>query len=93
MQKQLSDNPRVNADWTGKPIQGFDYTVDDICAALRPELDLGVEFKFLQLANTVMGEGSWPCPHRYTRFMGHSGGASVGLGRSIGDSCLLDHQE
>ena len=39
--------------------------------ALRPELDLGVEFKFLQLANTFMGEGSWPCPHRYARFMGH----------------------
>jgi hypothetical protein len=40
--------------------------------ALHPEIDLGVEFKFLQLADTFMGEGSWPCPHRYARFMGHT---------------------
>ena len=39
--------------------------------ALHPELDLGVEFKFLQLGDYFMGEGSWPCPHRYARFMGH----------------------
>jgi hypothetical protein len=39
--------------------------------ALRPEIDLGVEFKFLQLGDYFMGEGSWPCPHRYARFMGH----------------------
>jgi hypothetical protein len=37
---------------------------------LHPEIDLGVEFKFLQLGDYFMGEGSWPCPHLYRRFMG-----------------------
>jgi hypothetical protein len=39
--------------------------------ALHPEIDLGIEFKFLQLGDYFMGEGSWPCPHPYARFMGH----------------------
>ncbi|MBU4200373.1 MAG: hypothetical protein KKG09_10100 [Verrucomicrobia bacterium] len=38
--EQLSYNPRVIADWTGKPIDGFDYTVDDICAVIRQTCDL-----------------------------------------------------
>ena len=38
--EQLSYNPRVIADWTGKPIQGFDYTVDDICTVIRQTCDL-----------------------------------------------------
>lgn len=38
--EQLSYNPRVITDWTGKPIQGFDYTVDDICAVIRQTCDL-----------------------------------------------------
>ncbi len=38
--EQLSYNPRVIADWTGKAIQGFDYTVDDICAVIRQTCDL-----------------------------------------------------
>ena len=33
--EQLSYNPRVIADWTGKAVQGFDYTLDDICAVIR----------------------------------------------------------
>jgi len=33
--EQLSYNPGVIADWTGKPIVGFDYTLDDICAVIR----------------------------------------------------------
>jgi hypothetical protein len=38
--EQLSYNPRVIADWTGKRIAGFDYTVDDICAVIRQTCDL-----------------------------------------------------
>lgn len=38
--EQLSYNPRVIADWTIKPIQGFDYTMDDICAVIRQTCDL-----------------------------------------------------
>lgn len=38
--EQLSYNPRVIADWTGKPIEGFGYTVDDICAVIRQTCDL-----------------------------------------------------
>jgi len=38
--EQLSYNPRVIADWTGKVISGFDYTVDDICAVVRQTCDL-----------------------------------------------------
>jgi hypothetical protein len=37
---------------------------------LKPELDLAIELKFLQLGDYFMGEGSWPCPHLYKRFMG-----------------------
>jgi hypothetical protein len=38
---------------------------------LYPEIDLGVEFKFLQIGDYFMGEGSWPCPHLYTSFIGY----------------------
>lgn len=38
--EQLSYNPRVIADWTGKEIWGFDYTLDDICAVIRLTTDL-----------------------------------------------------
>eukprot|EP00825_Cyclidium_porcatum_P052139 TRINITY_DN9787_c0_g1_i2.p4 TRINITY_DN9787_c0_g1~~TRINITY_DN9787_c0_g1_i2.p4 ORF type:complete len:257 (-),score=22.75 TRINITY_DN9787_c0_g1_i2:6-776(-) len=38
--EQLSYNPRVIADWTGKAIEGFDYTVEDICAVIRQTSDL-----------------------------------------------------
>ena len=33
--EQLSYNPRVIADWTGKTVQDFSYTVDDICTVIR----------------------------------------------------------
>ncbi|MFZ2655686.1 MAG: hypothetical protein WAX69_12210 [Victivallales bacterium] len=39
---------------------------------LEPEIDLGVEFKFLAMGDYFMGEGSWPCPRLYADFMGHS---------------------
>lgn len=39
---------------------------------LPPEIDLSVEFKFLQLGDYIMSEGNWPCPPRYAQFMGHS---------------------
>ncbi|MBM3477091.1 MAG: hypothetical protein FJX75_27805 [Armatimonadetes bacterium] len=38
--EQLSYNPRVIADWTGKDIRGFDYTVEDICSVIRQTTDL-----------------------------------------------------
>lgn len=38
--EQLSYNPQVIADWTGREIHGFDYTVDDICAVIRQTCDL-----------------------------------------------------
>ena len=38
--EQLSYNPRVIADWTGQQIDGFNYTVDDICAVIRQTCDL-----------------------------------------------------
>ena len=38
--EQLSYNPRVIADWTGKTIDGFDYTLDDICAVCRQSMDV-----------------------------------------------------
>jgi len=38
--EQLSYNPRVIADWTGKSIRGFDYTIDDICEVIRRTCDL-----------------------------------------------------
>jgi hypothetical protein len=38
--EQLSYNPRVIADWTGKPIVDFNYTVEDICDVIRQTCDL-----------------------------------------------------
>jgi len=38
--EQMSYNPRVIADWTGKVISGFDYSLDDICAVIRQTCDL-----------------------------------------------------
>lgn len=40
--------------------------------SLHSDIDLAIEFKFLQLGDYFMGEGSWPCPHLYSRFMGHA---------------------
>ncbi|MFA6107968.1 MAG: uroporphyrinogen decarboxylase family protein [Candidatus Latescibacterota bacterium] len=38
--EQLSYNPEVIADWTGRAIAGFDYTVADVAAVIRRTLDL-----------------------------------------------------
>lgn len=38
--EQLTWNPRVIADWTGKKINGFDYTRDDVCAVCRLTMDM-----------------------------------------------------
>jgi len=38
--EQLSYNPRVIADWTGKTIHDFDYTLEDICEVCRKTMDL-----------------------------------------------------
>jgi uroporphyrinogen-III decarboxylase len=38
--EQLSFNARVIADWTGKAIEGFNFTYEDICAVIRQTCDL-----------------------------------------------------
>jgi len=40
MLEQLSYNPGVIADWTGKNIQGFDFTLDDVCEVCRKTMDI-----------------------------------------------------
>jgi hypothetical protein len=40
LHEQLSFNPSVIADYTGKSIQGFEYTLDDICAVIRKTMDM-----------------------------------------------------
>ena len=40
LHEQLSYNGRVIADYTGKTIEGFDYTLDDICAVISQTLDM-----------------------------------------------------
>jgi hypothetical protein len=40
--EQLSYNPRVIADWTGRDVQGFDYTIDDICEVIRKTCDIAM---------------------------------------------------
>ena len=37
--EQLSYNPRVIADWTGKDVDGFNYTLDDICEVIRKTME------------------------------------------------------
>lgn len=36
---QVSYNPGVIADWTGRPVQGFNYSLADICEVIRRSLD------------------------------------------------------
>ena len=38
--EQLSYNPDVLSKYTGKPIEGYNYTVDDICEVIRKTADL-----------------------------------------------------
>lgn len=38
--EQLSYNSRVIADWTGKQIEGFEFTIDNICEVIRQTCDL-----------------------------------------------------
>ena len=52
-----------------------------IAETLHPEIDLGIEFKFLQLGDYFMGEGSWPCPPLYARFMGQKNDSWAGTER------------
>jgi len=40
LHEQLSHNPRVIALYTGKKIDGFRYTLDDICAVIARTLDM-----------------------------------------------------
>ena len=40
--EQLSYNPRVISDWTGKKITGFEYTLDDICHVINETCDLAM---------------------------------------------------
>ena len=38
--EQLSYNPRVIADWTGREILGFEYTLEDVCEVCRKTMDV-----------------------------------------------------
>ncbi len=40
LHEQLSYNPSVIALYTGKPVRGFDYTVDDVCEVIRKTMDM-----------------------------------------------------
>jgi hypothetical protein len=40
-----------------------------IAGKFEPELDIAIEFKFMRLGPVFMGEGSWPCPNLYAKFM------------------------
>ena len=40
--EQLSYNPRVIAHYTGRPIKGFEYTLDDICQVIRKTTDIAM---------------------------------------------------
>ena len=40
LHEQLSYNPGVIAMYTGKRIEGFDYTLDDICVAIQATMDM-----------------------------------------------------
>ncbi len=39
LHEQLSFNPGVIADWTGKTVAGFEYALEDICAVIRQTMD------------------------------------------------------
>jgi hypothetical protein len=39
LHEQLSYNPGVIAHYTGRPVYGFDYTYEEICAVIRRTLD------------------------------------------------------
>ncbi|NQU44751.1 hypothetical protein HQ520_15790, partial [bacterium] len=65
---RLSKLPLEHAEGWSPPLSGGRlYWIGEECF---PELDLGIEFKFLQMGHFFMGEGSWPCPHLYADFMG-----------------------
>jgi hypothetical protein len=40
--EQVSYNPAVIADWTGKDVGGSEYTFDDICEVIRKTVDLAM---------------------------------------------------
>lgn len=58
---------------------------------IEPEIDLGIEFKFLQLGPYFMGEGCWPCPPLYARFTGKTGtwAGTARYRRRVRDSVYL----
>lgn len=39
LHEQLSYNPRVIADWTGRPVVGFNYGLQEIGLAIQRSLD------------------------------------------------------
>jgi len=39
LHEQLSYNPGVIADWTGKAVEGFNYGLEDICQVIRKTMD------------------------------------------------------
>jgi len=61
--EQLSYNPRVIADWTGKNIQGFDYTHDDICQVCRLTMDIVMPPGAPCGTARVTSPDGWVCQH------------------------------
>jgi hypothetical protein len=67
--KGFAEGSRTDVAWEPQLAGSRMYWIGE---ELLPEIDLAIEFKFLQMGDYFMGEGSWPCPHLYSRFMGHA---------------------
>ncbi len=57
------------AGWEPAPYGSRLYWIGE---AIESEIDLGIEFKLMQLGPVFMAEGSWPCPPLHAHFVGHS---------------------
>ncbi len=85
--EQLSYNPGVIASLIGKTIHGFDYTVDDVCAAIGSALDLTMPPIAPRGTNTVADADGFVVKRdnwttwRVSRPFGDAEGAREWLGR------------
>jgi hypothetical protein len=61
--EQLSYNPGVIADWTGKKIEGFNYTLDDICAVCRLTMDIVMPPRSPRGTERVVSPEGWVRQH------------------------------
>ena len=58
--------PREHSAGWNQPL--FGSRLYWIGEAIEPELDLGIEYKFMRTGPVYADEGSWPCPHLYAEF-------------------------